>query len=616
MQPVGKKLSSLIAHTNAGTATLVRNTSFISRSCKMKIKNGGSSQSTDTNFLPEDKTRNKSQNSDELKRNFSNHEALLAAIPDILMEVDNHRIYIWANSVGFEFFGEDVIGKEASFYFEGDQNTYDVVAPLFTGSRETFYVESWQRRKDGEKRLLGWHCHSLKDENGNTIGALSSAQDITDRRQLEIKLKKNQVLLDETQHLSKIGGWEYDPATKKVFWTSEVYRIHGVSKDFDPSNVENNIHFYAPEDQKLISEAFRQALENGVSYDLELQFVNMQGERLWVRTIGQAEHRDGKIVRLFGNIMDITGRKQSEQALRASDEKFKYVFDHSSVGKSFTLVTGEINVNAAFCDMLGYTQEELKNKKWPDISHPDDLEPTQKALQSLLSGEAETQRFTKRYFHKNGSVVWGDLSTSLRRDENDQPLYFMTTVIDITNRKLAEEELQKVSFELQLIFKNMINALVVWESVFDDKGNYVSFRFGKFNDAYSRIADLKLENVQGKDVFEIWPTTEQSWLDMYRKVAVTGKPESFDMYHGPTKGWYHCNAYRPTDSPDNICVIFEDITESKAAAIKINENLQELKRWQGVMLGREDRILELKREVNQLRSEAGKPAEYPSVEAE
>ena len=102
---------------------------------------------------------------------------LLAAIPDIVMEVNNNKIYTWANQAGIDFFGDNVIGKEAAFYFEGEQNTYEVVQPLFNGDESTFYVESWQRRKDGQKRLLGWRCRVLKDNQGNVTGALSSAQD-------------------------------------------------------------------------------------------------------------------------------------------------------------------------------------------------------------------------------------------------------------------------------------------------------------------------------------------------------------------------------------------------------------------------------------------------------
>lgn len=114
-------------------------------------------------------------------------EALLSAIPEIIMEVDNDKVYRWANQNGLEFFGEDCIGKEAAYYFEGEQNTYETMRPLFEGMEHVIRVESWQRRKDGQKRLLAWYCTNLRDENGTVTGALSSARDITDIRAVERK---------------------------------------------------------------------------------------------------------------------------------------------------------------------------------------------------------------------------------------------------------------------------------------------------------------------------------------------------------------------------------------------------------------------------------------------
>jgi two-component system, cell cycle sensor histidine kinase and response regulator CckA len=119
-------------------------------------------------------------------------EAILASVPDIIMEVDNQKIYTWANRAGYEFFGRDVVGKEAAFYFEGEQDTYTLVEPLFKGTEDIFYVESRQRRKDGEKRLLAWWCRVLKDESGNVKGALSTARDITEYRKLEEQILQKQ----------------------------------------------------------------------------------------------------------------------------------------------------------------------------------------------------------------------------------------------------------------------------------------------------------------------------------------------------------------------------------------------------------------------------------------
>ncbi|MBN1622452.1 MAG: PAS domain S-box protein [Endomicrobiales bacterium] len=120
------------------------------------------------------------------------NEAILASVTDIIMEVDKNKVYTWANKSGYDFFGDDVIGKEAAYFFEGEQKTYEVVNPLFNGDESTIYVESWQRRKDGEKRLLAWWCRVLKDKNGNVIGSLSSARDITEQRKVEEEIKNSE----------------------------------------------------------------------------------------------------------------------------------------------------------------------------------------------------------------------------------------------------------------------------------------------------------------------------------------------------------------------------------------------------------------------------------------
>jgi PAS domain S-box-containing protein len=146
---------------------------------------------------------------------------------------------------------------------------------------------------------------------------------------------------------------------------------------------------------------------------------------------------------------------------------------------------------------------------------------------------------------------------------------------DQTSERDAQNKLMRKSEQLESMFENMINAFIIWESVFNDKGDYVSFRFGKFNKAFAGISGLDYNEVYGKDVFEVWPETEQSWVEVYRDVALTGRSSTFEMYHKPTGGYYHCNAYRPSESQDRICVIFEDITERKENEEKINHVLAE-----------------------------------------
>ena len=132
-------------------------------------------------------------------------QALLSAIPDIIMEVDTNKVYTWANQPGIDFFGDDVIGKPAGSFFEGGQDTDYMVQPLFNGDDNVIYLESWQRRKDGQKRLLAWWCRVLKDKGGNVTGALSSARDITELKHAAEERERLQAQLLQAQKMESVG---------------------------------------------------------------------------------------------------------------------------------------------------------------------------------------------------------------------------------------------------------------------------------------------------------------------------------------------------------------------------------------------------------------------------
>jgi PAS domain S-box-containing protein/putative nucleotidyltransferase with HDIG domain len=137
---------------------------------------------------------------------------------------------------------------------------------------------------------------------------------------------------------------------------------------------------------------------------------------------------------------DITARKQAEEALLESEDKFRIFFDGSVVPHSITRPGGEVEINSAFCEMLGYEREELAHQPtWMKLTHPDDIDETQLQIDGLLGGIRDSARFEKRYLGKNGDVIWADVHSSLRRDDSGRPLYLMTTVVDITERKRAAQ---------------------------------------------------------------------------------------------------------------------------------------------------------------------------------
>ncbi len=123
------------------------------------------------------------------------------------------------------------------------------------------------------------------------------------------------------------------------------------------------------------------------------------------------------------------------------NEIFKNLFEHSVVGMSITSIDGRLNANSAFCEIIGYSREELRNKKWIEYTHPDDMEYNLLVIDRILDHSNKSWRWEKRYIHKNGNVIWVDIHTFLLRDESENPIHFITTVNDITSRKKADEEI-------------------------------------------------------------------------------------------------------------------------------------------------------------------------------
>ncbi len=259
--------------------------------------------------------RDRYEAAERLRAVSSHQEALLSAVPDIVMEVDNNKVYTWANQAGLEFFGEDVIGKEAAFYFEGEQDTYKTVKPLFYGNENVIYVESWQRRRNGQKRLLAWWWRVLKDEGGQAIGALSSARDITERKQAEEALKASEERFRIAANGLTDVIYEWD-LKNKVDWYGGIDGMTGYPTGQFPRTLDGWAAALHPEDKERVSAAVDRQLKGTAPYAVEYRVRTKDGEWRWWSARGTAL-RDvwGKSYHWIGSVTDITEHKQAEQAL-------------------------------------------------------------------------------------------------------------------------------------------------------------------------------------------------------------------------------------------------------------------------------------------------------------
>jgi two-component system cell cycle sensor histidine kinase/response regulator CckA len=280
----------------------------------------------------------------------------------------------------------------------------------------------------------------------------------------EQPLRDAGALLSFALENSRSGIWQLNLLDHTSDRTLSHDRIFGYQTLLPDWTYEMFLEHVVPEDRQHVNRRFLEATATQARWEFECRIRRADGEMRWIWAVGDHwRGADGRASRMIGLVQDITERKRVEEELRQSEDKFRYVFDHSPIGKSFTLPSGEVRVNRAFSDMLGYSGDELQGKTWQQITHPDDVEGTQREVDALLAGDRATARFSKRYLKTDGSVVWADVSTSLRRDSAGSPAYFMTTVTDISDRVRAEEAARANARQLKSYLDSAGDAIYVIE---------------------------------------------------------------------------------------------------------------------------------------------------------
>lgn len=334
---------------------------------------------------------------------------------------------------------------------------------------------------------------------------------------------------------------------------------------------------------RIINEETRKTVENPVEKVLReglivglanhTLLVSVDGKETPIADSGAPIKTDtgeiGGVVLVF---RDQSAERDAELRLRESERKFRNVFEHSVVGISTTSMDGQLKTNNAFCHILGYTEAELSHMKWQQITYADDIEYNKKIISSIISGEKETARWEKRYIHKNGSIIWVDISTSLLRDSNNNPLYFITTINDITERKLAEIALRDEKDRIRTILN------LVGDPIFVKDNDH---RIILANRAFYDIFKLDENNVIGYTLVEAVPENERKhFLKVDRSVLDTGISDvrEEELTVGETKHFIITRKTRFVDESGNRFLVgsIHNITERRKAEDALRESRAKL----------------------------------------
>ena len=296
------------------------------------------------------------------------------------------------------------------------------------------------------------------------ISEYPAVQNIDDLREAEQALRERERLLDSL--MGVLPGSAYralaDEGWNVLFISKGIEEVTGYSPEEFTSRRLNYNDFMLPEDRAATREAIFTALRERRMYDDEHRIRHKDGSVRWIWARGHGVFApDGSLRFIEGWNLDITPRKQAEERLRESEERFRGTFENAAVGIAHRDATGRfLRVNEKFCAIVGYSREELLQKTIRDITHPDDLAASIDALTALWEGESPTLGLEKRYVRKDGSLLWGELFASLQREAAGKPAYDIAIVNDISERKRLEEELRASEERRRLILDNAHDAFV------------------------------------------------------------------------------------------------------------------------------------------------------------
>lgn len=283
----------------------------------------------------------------------------------------------------------------------------------------------------------------LYDSNGKNTKDVLVVRNVTEQKKNRIELEQITSMLEQTSSLAKVGGWEVNMNTHEVLWTDLIYEIYELSKtEFAPNVYSILRYFKKGGSRNKITEFFKQAVINGKFYDEELELITANGNHKWVRAIGKPLFQNGKCVKVFGTLQDITQKKQTDLKLK----ELALVASKTTDAVIITDANAKISwVNNAFEKMTEYTLEEVVGKEQKDLlagakTNFDSLNKMMEATKLFEPTKATLLNYTK-----SGKPIWFDISITPVFDENGVCTNFIDVKKDVTERMEKQEQLQALT---------------------------------------------------------------------------------------------------------------------------------------------------------------------------
>jgi PAS domain S-box-containing protein len=388
----------------------------------------------------------------KIEKNNKELDLIVTSLDDVVLEIKSDTIVNGWMSERVKIFPDikNVIGKSINEVFPVQcvvKFKEGIEKALKNNDYEFIECEDPFNTKQNE-----WYNVKIFPLKGKEDLISLTITDISQKKKMEVKLKEIESRWKFALEGSGDGIWDWNPQTNEVFYSNKTREMLGYTNDEMPNDINIWREIIHPDDVKYAADCIMAYIEGKTeNYLSEIRLRCKNGKYKWILARGKIVERDseGKPLRIAGTQADIQSIKDKEEDIHISQQKFSNAFKYSGIGKALISPEGKwIEVNNAVCDILGYTESELKQLTFQDLTHPEDIDKDLEFVRQMLNKEIDSYQMEKRYIHKNKNYVWALLTVSLVWNIDGTPRFFISQIQDISEVKKLIMDLEAKNLQL------------------------------------------------------------------------------------------------------------------------------------------------------------------------
>ena len=357
---------------------------------------------------------------------------------------------------------EEAMGKGWTAFIHPDDAERTAAAwSRVQSTGEPYQVEVRLRRHDGEYRWFAVQANPIRDRETGRIASWSGlALDIHEGKMNEAALRESEARFRLLTDSLPGFVWTADPSGEVTYANERWQEATGLApSEVYGSGWSSALH---PDDLADTLAIWEQVRLLGIPYKTEFRYRCADGSYRWfaVRARPNKDPDTGEVTAWFGISIDINEQKMAEMALKESEQRLRATYEHAAIGIAEVGADRRLlAVNERLYRLSGYTREEVIGRDYQDFLVEEDREKDIDLFHRMMAGEFDTYSIELRIKHKDGRVIWGDISASRVDDEHGQPLYSIRVVRDITASREAEEIRTLLMHELNHRVKNTLSTV-------------------------------------------------------------------------------------------------------------------------------------------------------------